>query len=123
MPTTTTDALSLAHTEDMPTEGPWTLVRRALGIDAFGVNLVEIAPGEQIPAHDEIESDQEELYAVLSGSAVAVVDGAEYPAPAGTYLRIAPSAHRTVANRASDPVTLLVVGAPRSSGFAPMDWC
>lgn len=123
MPTTTTDRLSLAHVDEMPTEGPWTLVRRALDITAFGVNIVEIAPGADIPAHDETESGQEELYAVLAGSAVAVVDGIEHQAPAGTYIRIAPPAHRTVRNAGREPVTLLIVGAPRGSGFAPMDWC
>ncbi len=36
------------HVDDMEREGAWTLVRRSLGLTAFGVNLVEIAPGTSI---------------------------------------------------------------------------
>ena len=111
------------HVGDMERDGPWTLVRRSLGLGAFGVNLVEIAPGTSIPAHDETASDQEELYAVLSGDAVAVLDGVRVRAPEGTFVRVAPEVHRTLENPGGSPVTALIVGAPRGSGFTPLEWC
>ena len=111
------------HVRDIDSDGAWTLVRRSLGISAFGVNLVEIAPGGSIPAHDETGSDQEELYAVLSGDAVAVLDGERVPAPEGTFVRVSPEVHRTLENPGPAVVTALVVGAPRGSGFEPLGWC
>src|SRR6201989_3241475 len=50
-------------------ECTWLLARKALGTGAFGYNLVEIAPGGQIPEHDEAQSGQVELYAILEGEA------------------------------------------------------
>ncbi len=50
-------------------DSTWRLARKALGTSAFGFNLVEIDPGGQIPEHDENESGQVELYAILEGEA------------------------------------------------------
>ena len=76
-------------------------MRRSLGCSAFGVNLVEIPPGESIPEHDETDRDQEELFFVVAGLPVLVVDGEEHPAPAGTFARLDPGLRRTVRNPAT----------------------
>src|SRR3989337_1723595 len=47
----------------------WALARRSLGLGSFGMNVVELPPGETIPEHDEITTDQEEVFIVLSGKA------------------------------------------------------
>ena len=39
------DGYTIAHREELERAGNWALVRRSLGCQAFGVNLVEIAPG------------------------------------------------------------------------------
>ena len=72
----------------------WRLARKALGTSAFGFNLVEIGPGGEIPEHDEAESGQVEVYAILEGEAVLRIDGEEHPAPAGTFASIEPPACR-----------------------------
>ena len=59
-------------------ECTWMLARKALGTEAFGYNLVEIGPGGQIPEHDEAESGQVELYAILEGEAVFRLDGEDH---------------------------------------------
>ena len=87
-----------------------------------GVNLVELPPGESIPEHDETERDQEELFFVLDGSPAIVIDGAEHPAPAGTFARLDPNHRRTVRNHGDGPATVLIVSAPMTSGFHPMEW-
>ena len=33
--------------------GKWVLVRRSLGVRSFGLNAVELPPGESIPEHDK----------------------------------------------------------------------
>jgi uncharacterized cupin superfamily protein len=115
-------SVDLAHLDDCETTGNWRLVRRTLGVTAFGVNLVDIPPGEQIPEHDETERDQEELFFVVSGNPTLVVDGEEHPTPAGSFARLDPQHTRTVRNDAGEPARVLIASAPRSSGYAPMEW-
>jgi uncharacterized cupin superfamily protein len=113
---------AILHTDDLERTGSWALVRRSLGIRSFGVNLVEIPSGETIPEHDETGRDQEELFFVVSGSAVLKIDGRDHPAPAGTFARLDPSLRRTVRNRGDEPTSVLIVSAPTSSGYEPMEW-
>lgn len=93
-----TAAVTIAHRDELERTGNWSLVRRTLGVASFGINIVDIPPGEGIPEHDETARDQEELFMVLSGSAVFVIDGARRPAPAGTIARLDPEPRRTVVN-------------------------
>jgi uncharacterized cupin superfamily protein len=116
------DGYTIAHREQLERNGNWTLVRRSLGCQAFGVNLVEIPVGESIPEHNETDRDQEELFFVLSGSPMLVIDGVEHPAPAGTFARLDPAYRRTVRNTGEEPSAVLIISAPTTSGFKPMDW-
>jgi len=100
----------------------WSLARKALGTSAFGFNLVEIAPGGQIPEHDEAESGQVELYVILDGEAVLRLDGEDHPAPAGTFASIDPPASRTILNRSEAPVTAILIGVQPEGGYEPMPW-
>lgn len=115
-------SLTIAQRDDLEQIGSWSLVRRTLGITSFGVNVVEIAPGATIPEHDELARDQEELFVVLRGTATLVVDGEDHPAPAGTYARLDPEHLRTVRNDGDEPAEVLIVSAPRTSGYEPMEW-
>jgi mannose-6-phosphate isomerase-like protein (cupin superfamily) len=113
---------AIAHRDQLERSGDWRLVRRSLDCRSFGVNLVEIPAGGSIPEHDETERDQEELFFVVSGEAVLVIDGNDHPAPQGTFARLDPRHRRTVRNGSSAPAEVLVVSAPRSSGYRPLDW-
>ena len=116
------DGFVIAHRDELDREGSWSLVRRTLGCASFGINLVEIEPGGQIPEHDETRRDQEEIFFVLSGAPTMVVDGEGHPAPTGTFARLDPSRRRTVRNSGAEPATVLIVSAPRTSGYEPMEW-
>jgi uncharacterized cupin superfamily protein len=113
---------AIVHRDELERSGTWRLVRRSLGCRAFGVNLVEIAPGGSIPEHDETARDQEELFFVVSGEPSLVVDGEEHPAPAGTFARLDPELRRTVRNHGSETAAVLIVSAPRTSGYQPLEW-
>lgn len=117
-----TDNFTILHRDDVERTGAWRLVRRSLGCAALGINLVEIAPGDQIPEHDEIERDQEEVFFVLSGTAALVIDGRAHPAPEGTFARLDPEPRRAVRNDGADTAVVLIVSAPRTSGYEPMAW-
>jgi quercetin dioxygenase-like cupin family protein len=116
------EGVTIRRREDLERSGNWLLARRSLGLSAFGMNLVEIPPGERIPEHDETDRDQEEVFVVLSGSPALVVDGEEIPAPEGTFARLDPEPRRTVRNTGEETALVLICSAPRSSGYEPMDW-
>ena len=103
-------------------ECTWLLARKALGTGAFGYNLVEIAPGGQIPEHDESGSGQVELYLILEGEATMRLDGEDHPAPAGTFASIEPAAERTILNRSGATVVAMLIGVEPEGGYEPMSW-
>ena len=74
-PLAVADGYTISHLSDFETNGRWSLVRRGLGVESFGLNVVEIEQGYSIPEHNETERDQEEVFVVLDGDAVMVIDG------------------------------------------------
>jgi quercetin dioxygenase-like cupin family protein len=112
----------LAHRAECETVGNWQLVRRTLDLESFGINIVQIPTGEQIPEHDELDRDQEEIFFVLSGEPTLVIDGEDHPAPAGTFARLDPEHRRTVRNDGDEQADVLIASAPRTSGYEPMEW-
>lgn len=115
-------SFKLAHREECERNGDWELVRRTLDLRAFGLNVVEISPGEEIPEHDETSRDQEEVFLALSGSPTLVIDGEDHAMREGTFARIDPEHRRTVRNDGDSAASVLIVSAPSSSGYQPMSW-
>jgi quercetin dioxygenase-like cupin family protein len=118
----TRSGFHIAHRDELERDGTWSLVRKSLDCNSFGINLVDIAPGSSIPEHDEVDRDQEEIFFVVSGAPVMVVEGEEHPAPAGTFVRLDPNLRRTVRNHGDEPASVLIVSAPRTSGYESMGW-
>jgi uncharacterized cupin superfamily protein len=100
----------------------WVLVRRSLGIGSFGINMVELPPGEDIPEHDETGRDQEEVFYVVAGNPTIVIDGQKHPAGPGTFVRLDPAPKRCVVNNGDEQATVMIISAPRTSGYEPMSW-
>lgn len=118
------DGYTIRHRDEFETmegsgDSTWRLARKALGTSAFGFNLVEIAPGGQIPEHDEAQSGQHELYVVLEGDATLRIGGEEHAAPAGTFASIEPPPSRTILNRSETPVTALLIGVHPAGDYSP----
>ena len=117
------ERFTLMHIDELERPWPkWLLARRSLGIGSFGMNVCHLEAGEQIREHDETDRDQEEVFVTLAGSPTFVVDGEEHPAPAGTFLRLDPEPKRYIRNDAPEPARVLIVSAPRTSGYQPMEW-
>ena len=89
-----------------------------------GLNCVAgfsvLQPGAGAPLH--AHKDADEVFIVLEGSPTLVVDGREIETPAGTFARLDPDLTRTVVNYGDEPAAVLIVSAPRSSGYEPLDW-
>ena len=119
---TNDSGFTILHRDGFERDGKWLLARRSLGLRSFGLNMAEIAPGDSLTEHDEVDRDQEEVFIVISGTAVVVVDGDEHEAPAGTFVRVDPELRRNVVNNGDAHATVLIASAPRSSGYEPMGW-
>jgi hypothetical protein len=104
----------------------YRLVRRALGIDAFGINGFTADEGVQlIEEHDEMGINggrHEELYVVLSGRARFTVDGAEHDAPAGTLVFIPDPESRRSAVAVEDGTSAPAVGGRPGEPYEVSPW-
>lgn len=63
-------------------------------MQAFGVNWVQLQPGQVGHERDEQGSGQEEVNVIVSGSGVYRIDGQEVPVRAVTFLRLDPETTR-----------------------------
>lgn len=114
---------TLKHLDELDRPWPkWLLARRSLGVGSFGLNVCHLEPGEQIPEHDELERGQEEVFLALDGAATLVVDGESLPLPRGTFARVDVDASRYLRNDGDEAARVLILSAPQSSGYEPLDW-
>jgi quercetin dioxygenase-like cupin family protein len=101
----------------------WRLLRRGMGVPVFGINMVEIGPGGQIPEHDESGSGQHEVFGILDGEGAFRLNGEDHPAGPGSFVHMEPQVRRTIVNHSDAPLTALLIGVPGDSGYKPKsDW-
>jgi quercetin dioxygenase-like cupin family protein len=102
-----------------PVWGVFRPVRAKLGGGAFGMNQIDFGPDHVGVEHDELESRQEEIYVVLSGSGRLEVDGETVELRPGRYVLVSPDARRRPI-AGPEGITMLcvggVVGAPYPVG-------
>ena len=92
---------------------------RALGVTAWGMNVIEIDPGcARYPEHDHQKDGQEEVYAVLRGSAVVQLGAEEQELEEGGFVRVAAGQRRKFIPGPSG-VTLLALGATPGQAYQP----
>jgi uncharacterized cupin superfamily protein len=94
-------------------------VGHALGVTAWGMNVIEMAPGTSTyPEHDHAGDGQEEVFFVLKGDATLTIDGDDQRVESGTFVRIPPEATRSW--RPGDRgVTLIAVGGTPGKAYQP----
>ena len=94
-------------------------VGRALGVTAFGMNVIEMAPGASTyPEHDHSVDGQEEIFFVLEGDATLRYDGEDQRVETGTFVRIPPEATRSW-HPGDRGVTLLAFGGTPGKPYQP----
>jgi tetratricopeptide (TPR) repeat protein len=120
---------SIARIDELevyPIEGQegltWRPVRRYFDIQAFGVNAYTAdRAGQRVVEEHREEGGHEELYVVVSGRAIFMLDGEENDAPAGTLVHCPPGTPRGAV--AAEPgTTVLGIGAKPGEVFKPSGW-
>jgi mannose-6-phosphate isomerase-like protein (cupin superfamily) len=75
--------------------GAVKLAADELGIESFGLQVLDLPPGfADYPEHDHAEDGQEEVYVVLDGSAEFEVAGERVETEAGGMLLVEPTSRR-----------------------------
>lgn len=96
-------------------------LRRELGVQAFGLNLITLAPGQRMRVH--VHEHQEEVYLVIEGELTLVIEGDEHALGRGSLARVAPTVRRQLVNSGSERVVLVAVGgAGEHEGRDALAW-
>jgi quercetin dioxygenase-like cupin family protein len=114
---------SIVNVDQLEPSGPGGAVRRirrALGVEAFGINWFELPPGTEGKEHDETASGQEEVSVVLRGAGHWRVDGTAVPVREGSVVRFDPEVVRCPVS-GPDGLVFVCVGAKRGS-YEPRGW-
>ena len=100
--------------------GAFKRVRAELGVEAFGIQVMDLPPNlDQFPAHDHEHDSQEEVYLLLRGAADLEVDGERFALDTETIVRVPPEAKRTLYTGAEPARVLAIGGAPGQVYEAP----
>jgi uncharacterized cupin superfamily protein len=108
---------SVVNVDELEAAGPGgavRFVRRALGVEAFGINWFELPPNSEGKEHDEIASGQEEVNVIVKGSGVYRIEGEELEVRAGSCVRFDPETTRQLV-AGEDGLTMIAVGVRRGS--------
>jgi hypothetical protein len=110
-------------------DSPFHLIRRHFDVQAFGVNAAEGDAGDElIEEHHEADDEEnqtnghQELYVVMAGHAVFMVDGAEIDAPAGTIVFVRDPALLRAARATVDDTAIICVGGPVGVPYTVSRW-
>ena len=118
------EGVSASHVEELPTiwDGFGKLVRKGLGITAFGANIMDLPPDYTTRAHDETGSGQEELYVGLRGAGSVVLDDdTEIPVSAEQLVRVSPEVSRRLRS-GPEGVRVLCIGAAPGKVYEAPAW-
>jgi mannose-6-phosphate isomerase-like protein (cupin superfamily) len=94
--------LDLAHGER------FQRLRRELGVETFGLNLILLDPGQRGRIHRH--ERQEEVYVVLEGTLTLLVEGEPHELGRGEAARVRPDVRRQLVNRHRERLALLAIG-------------
>ena len=108
---------SVVHVDEIAGAGPGgavRFVRRALGVQAFGINWFELPPNATGNEHDETRSGQEEVSVVIRGRGHWRIDADEVAVRVGSFVRVDPEATRCPV-AGPEGMTFVSVGARRGA--------
>jgi len=109
--------------EDLPgAEGRFFFAAAALGVTAWGMNLLSLPPNwDDYPDHDHVEDAQEEVYVVLEGSAKLTAGDESWELSRGTIVRVGPKQKRKL-HPGPEGVTVLAIGGTPGQAYEPPEW-
>ncbi len=100
--------------------GAFKRVRAELGVEAFGMQIIDLPPNfEGYPEHDHAGDGQEEVFFALRGGAEIEIAGERFPLDGDHVARVASGTMRKVWPGPDGIRMLIVGGVPRGVYEAP----
>jgi mannose-6-phosphate isomerase-like protein (cupin superfamily) len=100
--------------------GAFKRARAALGVTAFGMQVIDIPPNVTgYPEHDHSEDGQEEVYVTLQGGGQIDVQGELVRLDRNTLVRVGPGTRRKVYPGDEGIRILVIGGVPGAAYEAP----
>lgn len=101
--------------------GGFRRARAELGVESFGMQVIELPPNyEKYPEHDHEHDGQEEVFVALRGSGEIEIAGERYPLDADHMARVAPGTKRKVWP-GDDGLRMLVIGGVPGKAYEISD--
>jgi mannose-6-phosphate isomerase-like protein (cupin superfamily) len=101
--------------------GAFKRARAELGVEAFGMQVMDLPPNlDQFPEHDHSSDGQEEVYLVLRGSAEIDVEGERIPLDTETMIRVPSGVSRKIYT-GEEPARILAIGGVPGQRYEPPD--
>jgi mannose-6-phosphate isomerase-like protein (cupin superfamily) len=90
--------------------------RAELGVESFGMQVIDLPPNYQdYPEHDHEADGQEEVYSVMRGSGELDVEGERIPLTPDVLIRVGPGTKRKIFAGAEGLRLLALGGTPGSA--------
>ena len=100
--------------------GSFKRARAELGLQAFGMQVIDIPAGaEQYPEHDHAGDGQEEVFVVLRGGGEIELDGERHAVDSDALVRVGPSVKRKLWPGEDGMRVLALGGVPGRAYEAP----
>ncbi len=101
--------------------GAYKRVRAELGIESFGIQLIDMPPNfENYPEHDHEQDGQEEVYVTLGGGGEIEIEGERFPLDPDHMSRVGSGVKRKVWP-GPDGIRLLIVGGVPGQAYEAPD--
>ena len=109
-----TEGYSIATVGDIASFEGKAFVKEILNTTSMEMSLGTRAPGCTVPVFHH-HKQNEEVYVVLSGEGVFILDGKEEPVASGSIVRVAPSVSRNTKCTGSVPLVYICIQAKAGS--------
>lgn len=77
--------------------GAFKRVRAELGVESFGIQVIDLPPNfDRYPEHDHEHDSQEEVFLVMRGAGEIEIDGTRFPLDDNHIARVSPEAKRKI---------------------------
>ena len=101
--------------------GAFKRVRAELGVESFGIQIIDIPPNyENYPEHDHADDGQEEVFLTLRGGGEIEIEAERHPLDSDHVARVGSGVTRKVWP-GEDGVRLLIVGGTPGAVYEPPD--
>jgi mannose-6-phosphate isomerase-like protein (cupin superfamily) len=96
--------------------------RAELGVQSFGMQVIDLPPGySDYPEHDHASDGQEEVYCAMRGSGEIDVEGERIPLTPDVLVRVGPATKRKI-YAGSEGLRLLALGGTPGTAYSAAEF-